>query len=254
MHNQHMDLTDSQWQVIEKMVDNGRKRKISLKTIFNACLWRTRTGCQWRNLAQTYYPAWQTVAYYFYKWQQDGTWQQCLQRLVSLEREKQQRQPSPSRVAVDSQSVKQSGCFSNQVGIDGNKKIDGRKRHLAVDALGLPWAIYVGAADEQDGLAGLELLPQLAKATNRLSLICADNAYKGSFVYYASFYKWQVAISQKPPSATGFIPQKGRWQVERSFGWLNHYRRLSKDYERTTQSVVCFIQVAFITIILSKIT
>jgi transposase len=253
MHKQHIDLTDSQWQVIEKIIDTKRKRKICLKMVFNACLWLTRTGSQWRNLSQTYYPCWQTVAYYFYKWQKEGLWQQCLERLVIQERDRQKRASTPSRVAVDSQSVKQSGCFSHQVGVDGNKKIDGRKRHIAVDSLGLPWAIYVGAADEQDGLAGLELLPQLAKTANRLSLICADKAYKGSFVYYASFYKWQVEISQKPPSALGFVPQKGRWQVERSFSWLNHYRRLSKDYERTTQSAICFIQLAFITIILSKI-
>jgi transposase len=193
------------------------------------------------------------VAYYFYKWQKDGTWQQCLESLSKQERERQKRISTPSRVAVDSQSVKQSGCFSRQVGVDGHKKIDDRKRHLAIDSLGLPWAIYVGAADQQDGIAGLELMPQLAKVTNRLSLICADNAYKGSFIYYAASYGWQVEISQQPPSAIGFIPQKGRWQVERSFGWLNHYRRLSKDYERTTQSAVCFIQLAFITIILSKI-
>lgn len=126
----------------------------------------------------------------------------------------------------------------------------------------MPWAIYVGAADQQDGIAGLELMPQLAKVTSRLSLICADKAYKGSFSYYAAFYGWQVEGSQKPPSAIGFVPQKGRWQIERSgpatsvhrlHGWLNHYRRVSKDYERTTQSAVCFIQLAFITIILSKI-
>jgi putative transposase len=254
MQKQHKDLTSSQWQVIEKIIDTRRKRKICLRTVFSACLWLTRTGCQWRNLAQTYYPAWQTVAYYFYKWQKDGTWQQCLESLAREERKRQKRVSTPSRVAVDSQSVKQSGCFSHQVGVDGNKKIDGRKRHLAVDSLGLPWAVYVGAADGQDGIAGLELLPQLALTTNRLSLICADSAYKGSFSYYAGFYGWQVEISQKPPSAVGFIPQKGRWQVERSFAWLNHYRRLSKDYERTTDSAICFIQLAFINIILSKIT
>lgn len=253
MQKQHTDLTDSQWQVIEKIIEDSRKRKISLKTVFSACLWLTRTGCQWRNLSQTYYPAWQTVAYYFYKWQKDGSWQQCLSMLVKQERERQTRITTPSRVAVDSQSVKQSGCFSEQIGVDGNKKIDGRKRHIAVDSLGLPWAIYVGAANEADGVAGLEILPQLALAGNRLTLICADSAYKGSFVYYATHYRWQVDISQKPPSPTGFIPQKGRWQVERSFSWLNHYRRLSKDYERTTSSAVNFIQLAFITIILSKI-
>ena len=120
MHKQHIDLTDSQWKVIEKIIDTRRKRKICLKTVFSACLWLTRTGCQWRNLSQTYYPAWQTVAYYFYKWQKDGLWQQCLEGLITQERHRQKRACTPSRVAIDSQSVKQSGCFSHQVGVDGN--------------------------------------------------------------------------------------------------------------------------------------
>jgi transposase len=122
MQKQHKDLTGSQWQIIEKIIDNRRKRKICLKTVFSACLWLTRTGSQWRNLAQTKYPAWQTVAYYFYKWQKDGTWQQCLESLSKQERERQKRISTPSRVAVDSQSVKQSGCFSGHVGVDGHKR------------------------------------------------------------------------------------------------------------------------------------
>jgi hypothetical protein len=127
--------------------------------------------------------------------------------LSKQEREQQKRIATPSQIAVDSQSVKQSGCFSGQVGADGHKKRDGRKRHLAVDSLGLPWAMriphkvrwsaHVGAADQQDGIAGLELMPQLAKVTSNLSLICVDNAYKGSFIYYAAFYGWQAEISQK---------------------------------------------------------
>jgi transposase len=80
-----------QWQVTEKIIDTRRKRKICLKTVFNACLWLTQTLSQWRNLAQTYYPAWQTepgpslsaLAYYFYKWQKDGLWQQCLENLLT---------------------------------------------------------------------------------------------------------------------------------------------------------------------------
>jgi transposase len=122
---------------------------------------------------------------------------------------------------------------------------------LAVDSLGLPWAIYVGAANEADAVAGLELLPQLK--SKRLSLICVDGAYRGDFEMYAHYYGWKVDISQKPASKQGFIPQRGRWQVERSFAWLNHYRRLSKDYERTTASAGCFIELVFINIILSKI-
>jgi putative transposase len=252
MYETHENLTDSQWQVIKNLVDDGRKRKVCLKRVVDACLWLTRTGSQWRNLSQTHYPVWQTVAYYFYKWQHNGVWQQLREMLVKKERERQGRETQPSRVAIDSQSVKQCGCFSGQVGVDGNKKIDGRKRHLAVDSLGLPWAIYVGAANEADAIAGLELLPQL-KSCRRLSLICADAAYRGDFEMYARYYGWKVDISQKPPSRQGFIPQKGRWQVERSFAWLNHYRRLAKDYERTPASALCFIELAFINIILSKI-
>jgi len=118
----------------------------------------------------------------------------------------------------------------------------------------------VGAANESDAIAGLELLPQLK--SKRLALICVDAAYRGDFQVYAHYYGWKVDISQKPPSQQGFIPQKGRWQVERSGparsvhrlqAWLNHYRRLAKDYERTTASAVCFIELAFINIILSKI-
>lgn len=252
MQTKHEDLTDTQWQVIEKIVDSGRKREICLRAVVNACLWLTRSGCQWRNLAQTYYPKWQTVAYYFYQWQKNDTWPELLSRLVELERTRQLRQATPSRVAVESQSIKQSGWFSYQVGVDGNKNIDGRKRHIGVDSLGLPWAIYVGAANQADGEAGLELLPQLAAKARRLQLICADKAYRGSFAESVAWYGWQVDISQKPPSQQGFVPQAGRWQVERSFAWLNYFRRLSKDYERTPQSAVNFIQLAFVIIILAK--
>ncbi len=83
-------------------------------------------------------------------------------------------------------------------------------------------------------------------------MIRADSAYRGEFTEAASIYGWIVEIAQKPESGKGFVPQKGRWQVERSFAWLNFFHRLSKDYEKTTASAVAFIQLAFITIILAK--
>jgi hypothetical protein len=169
----------------------------------------TRTGSQWRNLSQTHFPVWQTVAYYFYKWQHNGVWRKVGETLVEKQRKRQGREAEPSRIAIDSQSVKQCGCFSEQVGVEGNKKIDGRKRHLAVDSLGLPWAMqiphkvrwsaYVGAANEADAIAGFDLLPQL-KSCKRLSLICAAAAYRGAFQTYAHYYGWKVDISQKPSS------------------------------------------------------
>ncbi len=93
----------------------------------------------------------------------------------------------------------------------------------------------------------------IGKEINRLSVICTDIAYRGEFsAIVEDIYKWRIEIAQKPESEQGFVPQKGRWQVERSFAWLNFFRRLSKDYEKTTASAVAFIQLAFCGIILAK--
>ena len=246
-------LTDSQWEFIKELLDNGRKRTYCLRTIIDAILKVTRTGTQWRNMDESY-PPWQSVYYYFRKWQKDATWSKVLTYLVQKERVRQGRKAGASRVAVDSQSVKIGTLISFETGIDGNKKINGRKRHLAVDALGLPLALHVSAANIHDTDAGIDLLWQLEIASDRLELICGDKAYRGYFSTCAEYYKWKVEISQKPESQKGFVPQSGRWQVERSFAWFNFFRRLAKDYEKTVQSSVAFMQTAFIDIILSRST
>ncbi len=247
-------LTNSQWEVIEKTIDNGRKRKHSLRAVVNGILKITRTGTQWRNLEESpcVYPGWPSLYYYFRKWQQNGVWSAVLSLLVEQERQRQGRPAKASAVAVDSQSVRKGSLISLDTGIDGGKKVNGRKRHLAVDSLGLPLALHVSAANKQDGQEGIELLWQLDKATDRLALIRADKAYKGDFTTCADYYHWKVEVSQKPESAQGFVPQTGRWQVERSFGWFNFFRRLSRDFEKTVESSLAFMQLAFIDIILAR--
>lgn len=248
-------LTDSQWEVIEKIVDSGRKRKHSLREVVDGILKITRTGTQWRNLEEKpmLYPAWESLYYYFQQWQKQGIWGEILASLVQKERERQGKLAQASAVAVDSQSVKKGSLISVETGIDGNKNVNGRKRHIAVDTLGLPLALHVSAANKHDGQEGIELLWQLDKASDRLSLIRADQAYKGDFTTCADYYQWRVEVTQKPESAQGFIPQTGRWQVERSFSWFNFFRRLSRDFEKTIESSVAFMQLAFIDIILARI-
>jgi transposase len=163
-------------------------------------------------------------------------------------------QAEPSMAAVDSQSVKKGPLVSQETGIDGAKNINGRKRHFAVDAIGLPLAIHVSAANVNDGVAGFDLLWQMDQESKRLSLVRADRAYQGEFQVAASYYKWQVEITQKPESQKGFVPQKGRWQVERSFAWLNFFRRLDKDHEKTVHSAIAFNQLAFVVIILANLS
>lgn len=247
------ELTDSQWQIIEQLLDpNKRKRKNSLREVLNAILKIASTGMQWREL-DSKYPPWQTVFYYFQKWQKDGSFLLILRHLRKSLRLQLGRFAEASMVAIDSQSVKKGPFVSQDTGIDGNKNINGRKRHFAVDSLGLPLVIDVSAANQNDGVFGLELLWQLEQESKRLELIRADQAYIGVFQEAAAYYHWQVEISQKPESKKGFVPQKGRWQVERSFAWLNFFRRLDKDHEKTTQSAIAFNQIAFVSIILANL-
>lgn len=248
-------LSDNQWQIIEPFLANkskrGKKMTHSLRLIVDAILWICRTGAQWRNL-DSKYPPYGSVFHHYAKWRDNGAFTLVMNSLVKMQREKLGRNTCPSMSAVDSQSIKIAPLIPNDKGVDGNKRINGRKRHQAVDGQGLPLAIHVTAANAHDGTEGIEMLVQLEQFSERLKLINADGTYKGEFVDAAAVYGFEVKITQKPESQKGFVPQKGCWQVERSFGWLNFYRRLSKDYERKTESSAAFIQLAYISIILAN--
>ena len=253
---QYCRLTDSQWQDICKFLETGRKRQYSLRFIFDAIRKVIRTGDQWRNVfalnEREGLPSWQLLFYYFRKWQKSGILDIILAHLVAKERKRQGKDTQASVSAVDSQSVKKGSFVCLETGIDGGKLVNGRKRHLAVDTLGLPLAIHVSAANKADGKEGFELLWRLDKASEKLHLIRGDSSYGGEFKDAARFYNWTVDTTQRPPSEKGFIPQAGRWQVERSFSWFNFFRRLAKDFEKTTESAVATMQIAFMDIILAR--
>lgn len=245
------DLTDYQWQCIEIFFDQYKPRKHCLRTILNAILWLTRTGAQWRNL-ESKYPKWQSVYYYFRVWKNKGTLDKVLKELVGLERLRQGQPELPSFAAIDSQSTKVVGFTQSETGVDGGKKINGRKRHILVDENGLPLAIHVSAADVSDPVGGFDLLQKAAYLKQSLKVIHGDCAYGKIFKEAAGWCGFEVEIAKRPESAKGFVPQKHRWQVERSFGWMNFYRRLGRDYERLTSSSVAFIELMFINIILAR--
>lgn len=249
---QFTPLTDAQWAMIEKKIDTGRKISKNLRTVVNCILKITRTGSQWRNIDECYGP-WQSIYYYFRKWVKNGVLDAILNELVEKERVRHGKQAQATAGAIDSQSVKKVAFIKLDTGIDGNKKINGRKRFLVVDTLGLPLAIYVCAANIYDSVAGIELFPILDKTAKKLQLIRADNAFKGGFIEAASWCHYSVEITQKPPTEQGFVPQKGRWQVERSFAWENFYRRLAKEYEKKVEYSVAFLQMMFISIILARL-
>lgn len=253
MRVKHTPLTDSQWQFIEKKIGKKRKSKHSLRLIIDAIFWINRTGVQWREL-DSKYPPWQTVYYHFRQFQLKGIWEELLDCLVVEERQRQGRPASPSLLAIDSQSVKSVQFVSQAIGIDGGKKINGRKRTILVDKLGLPLAIKVTAANVSDNEAGIAAVESLKGKVPRLKKIAADAGYKLGFISHVEeHYKWEVEIAQRPESTKGFVPEKNRWQVERSLSWLNFRRRLFKEIEKTVESAEAMMQIAFISFIISNL-
>ena len=237
MQTQYERLTDSQWENIKEYLPIQRKRKYDLRDIVDAILWMLRIGSQWRNLPDSF-PPWKSVHYYFLKWKKDGTLQRMNEGLNRKERIRQGKKATPSMLSIDSQSVK-AGPFINQDrGIDGNKRINGRKRHIVTDTLGLIWYVVVHSANLADGTMANQVVDPLVGYLHRLKKILADAAYEKVFRNWVceNLLGVELELSSKPPSTKGFVPVKWRWVTEQTFGRFNYYRRLDKDHEKTAQS------------------
>lgn len=248
-------MTDSQWAEVTQYLPVKRKRKYELRAVLDAILWLARTGCQWRNL-DTQFPPWKSVHYYFSKWSTNGTMETINDALNRKERELlPDREESPSLLLVDAQSVRLLPMIGSHRGIDGGKWINGRKRSIITDTIGRIWRVEVCAANIHDGVAGCELLyPDLSGQMERAEKILGDNAYTGQFADLVHELDWVIfECPSRPPGSKGFVVEAKRWVVERTFAWLNFFRRVIKDYERTVENSAGFLLAANIQMVLSSI-
>ncbi len=256
------DMTDAQWELLADLfpeAKTGRPREVSIPDVVDAIFYVNRTGVQWRYLPHDY-PRWDVVYSYFRKWGKDGTWDKVQRVLREGVRQTAGRESTPSLACVDSQSVKGTECGGDH-GIDGHKKINGVKRHILVDTMGLLLAVVVTAASVTDAKAAREVFQRAtAEGLPRLAKVLGDHVYgnEGLPEWTAdnTTFRLEITVKDPTPQEPGkkkFKVIKWRWVVERTFAWLGRYRRNSRDYEKLSQTSESMLMISGIQLMLRRL-
>ena len=243
------DLTDEQWAKLKPHLPTekrrGAPRTVDLREIINALLYLVHTGCQWRMLPHDL-PPWRTVYQYFQDWRNDGTWEKLNRDLRIEVRQSIGKEGEPSAAIMDSQTVKSTETSGSR-GYDAGKKINGIKRHVLVDTVGMLLCMVVTTADVQDRDGARTLLEKAKGKFPRLQKIWADGGYAGLLIEWVkTLCSWVLEIVKRSDPIHKFVVLPKRWIVERTFGWLNRSRRLSKHYERYAESGEAMVYITMI--------
>jgi transposase len=251
------DLTDAQWALLAPHLPSsfgGRPRTTDLRDVVNAILYLLRTGCQWRYLPKDFPPK-STVWRYFNRWRHDGTLDRLHDRLRTKVRTAEKPYAPRTSASVDSQSVDTTSGGEHR-GRDNAKNVDGRKRHLVVDSMGLLLAVLVTAASVDDAQAAQELFRRLeGQPVGKVRRMFADSKYHNYALYewVEDNASWELVIVRRPEGTKGWVKLPLRWTVERTIAWLGKCRRLSKDREKSVPSSEAFVKLAMIHLMLNRL-
>ncbi len=247
------NLTEAQWQSIEKLIPKAkRKRKYELRKVWNAIMYVVKTGCQWRMIPNDF-PKWQIVYYYFRKWTDEEIVEEIMHQLREQARKKLGKNEQATVGIIDSQSVRSNNNRAMK-GVDGGKKVKGRKRHIIVDTNGWLLAVLVHAANlHYSTMAGL-LLRRLKESLSGIKVIYADGGYRGELIEKAKqAFGYIIKVVMRKDTSSQFKVLPKRWIVERTNSWFDNDRRLSRDVEYLTEVSESMVHCSAIKLLLRKI-
>jgi transposase len=244
------DMTDGEWAVVRPLLPvpgwmrgrGGRPEGYCHRAMLDEIRYLVDNGIMWRARPADF-PPWDRIYAFFRRWRDNALVKEFHDRLRARVREELGRDTEPTAAVIDSQSVKADAVVgADSRGFDGGKLINGRKRHVVVDTLGLLLGVMVTAADTGDRIAAQVLLGQVADMHHRLELLWADGGYTGSLVEHClAAFALVLAIVKRSDDMRGFVVLPKRWIVERLFAHLMRTRRLVRDFERRTASAEAMV-------------
>jgi transposase len=252
------DVSDPEWEFLLSyltlMREDAPQRAHDMREVFDAIRYVVKTGCQWRMLPHDF-PDW-TVAYQqARRWMQAGVFEQVAHDLRVILRLVNERDPQPSAAILDGRTLQSTPESGGRAGYDGAKKKNGSKVHAAVDTLGNLLALKVTAANEQEREQVAELAAKVQEVTGgTVTIAFVDQGYTGeNAAQQASAQGIQLEVVKHTEAKKGFVLLPRRWVVERTFGWLGRFRRLTRDYERLTKVLEGWHWLAFLVLIIKQV-
>jgi len=251
------DVSDSEWAFVVPYLTllplDAEQRTHDLREVFNALRWLVRAGAPWRLLPNDL-PPWAAVYQQTQRWITAGSFEAIVHDLRALLRVAQGRNAQPSAAIFDGRTLQSTPESGARAGYDGHKKKKGSKIHLAVDTLGNLLTLLATPANAQERAQVAELAAAVQEVTGaHVEVAFVDQGYTGEDAAQAAEeHGIRLEVVKLPEAKRGFVLLPRRWVVERSFAWAARFRRLARDYERLSATLVGLHYVAFVCLMLHR--